>query len=151
MIGPWVRATASPAPPLNTHSQDYDVWLECEHAVTECTPRTVFQIKADTIVQTLWAEPPTSFLQLFLDVLKPMWISRFHSGGCHLPTVYPNSFLLSLDFSTMCQINLLPAQKAVKWMPWHFEFLSVIFCNVEETMICFTSFGPSITQHVYFL
>lgn len=36
-------------------------------------------------------------------------------------------FLLSIDFSTMCQINWLPAQKAVKWMPRHFEFSSVIF------------------------
>ncbi len=89
--------------------------------------RTVYQIVTDRIVQTPRAEPPTSFLCRLLDVLKLMWISRLHSGGCQLPTVYPNSFLLSIDFSTMCQINWLPAQKAVKWTPWHFEFSAVIF------------------------
>lgn len=61
--------------------------------------------------------PPTSFLRRLLDVLKLMWISQFHGGGCQLPTVYPNSFLLSIDFSTMCQINWLPAQTAFKWTP----------------------------------
>lgn len=91
-----------------------------------CVCVTVYQIVTDRIVQPPWAEPPTSFLPCLLDVLKLMWISRFHSSGCQLPALYPNSFLLSIDSSTMCQINWLPAQMAVKWIPWHFEFSSVI-------------------------
>lgn len=72
------------------------------------------------------AGPPTSSPCWSLDVLKLIWISRFHNGGCQLPTVYPNSFLLSIDFSTVCQINWLPAQTDIKWTPWHFECLSIL-------------------------
>ena len=75
------------------------------------------------------AQPPTSFLCRMLDVLKLMWISWFHSGGCQLPTVSPNSFRRYIDSSTMCQINSLPVEKAVKWLPWHFEFLSFFFAS----------------------